>query len=187
MGDARRLRPGPGRRDPHGGSADDRDHPQPGGARRRGAAGGRHPAQGSTQRQADGADPQRLQRYAGPTSRASRPTLTSPASRGGKLNLTALEDDDRNLALCQGLLLLDVGHEALELFPFLGGSGPRADFELVGTNLDRRDWARQQILVPAGMRWGAVPGRNDDVAIAIFPEAENRYAFLAGFCAGRRP
>src|SRR5438132_71884 len=116
-----------------------------------GAAGGRHRAQGSTQRQADGADPQRLQRYAGPTSRASRPTLTSPASRGGKLNLTALEDDDRNLALCQGLLLLDVGHEALELFPLFGTSGPRAGFELVGTHLDRRDRTREQILVPARM------------------------------------
>src|SRR5207245_2351777 len=84
-------------------------------------------------------------------------TLTSPASRGGKLNLAALEDDDRNLALCQSLLLLDVGHEALELFPLFGTSGPRAGFELVGTHLDRRDRARQQILVPARMRWGAVP------------------------------
>src|SRR5256885_5115987 len=100
--------------------------------------------------------------------------------------LTPLEDDDRDLALCQGLLLLDVGHEALELFPLPGRSGPRADFELIGAHLDGRDRARQQILVPAGMRWGAVPGRNDDVAIAIFPEAEHRYPFLAGFRAGRR-
>src|SRR2546421_12595461 len=76
-------------------------------------------------------------------------------------SLSALEDDDRDLALCQGLLLLDVGHEALELFPLRGRSGPRADFELGRTHLDRRDRACQQILVPAGMRRGAVP-RCDD-------------------------
>src|SRR5438552_10930428 len=99
---------------------------------------------------------------------------------------SALEYDDRNLALCQGLLLLDVGHETLELCPLLGTSGPRAGFELVGTHLDGRDRARQQILVPARMRWGAVPGRNHDVAIAILPEPEYRGPFLAGFCAGRR-
>src|SRR5207249_2586175 len=37
------------------------------------------------------------------------------------------------------------------------GAAPLAGFELVGTHLDRRDRAREQILVPARMRWGAVP------------------------------
>src|SRR5207302_200689 len=74
----------------------------------------------------------------------------------------------------------------LEPVPFFGARGPSADFELGWTNLDRRDRARQQILVPAWMRWGAVPGCNDDVAVAIFTEAEHRRPFLAGFCAGCR-
>src|SRR6266568_2508447 len=100
-------------------------------------------------------------------------------------SLSALEDNDRNLALCQRLLLLDVGHEALERFPLLGTRGPRASFELVGTYLDGCDRSSEQILVPARMRRGTIPRCNDDVAIAVLPKSEHRRPFLPGLRARR--
>src|ERR1700737_126439 len=105
-------------------------------------------------------------------------TLTAP--RGGNVSsLVALEDDDRNLPLRQRLLLLDVRHQCLELLPLLRASRPRADLELVGSHLDRRDRAGEQVLIPGWVRRRAVPGGDDDIAIAILPEAEHGYPFLS--------
>src|ERR1700737_5406977 len=111
-------------------------------------------------------------------------TLTAP--RGGNVSTrVARENDGRNLPLRQRPLLLDVRHQRLELLPLLRASRPRADLELVGPYLERRDRAREQVLIPGRVRRGAVPGGDDDIAIAILPEAEHGYPLLSRLSAGR--
>src|SRR5438552_15787252 len=100
--------------------------------------------------------------------------------------LGAIENDDRDLALGQRLLLLDVGNARLELVALLGTGGAGAHLELVWTNFDRRDRARLQVVVPGRVRGGAVAGGDDHVAIAILPKTEHGCALLPRLCAGRR-
>src|SRR5207248_2532048 len=93
--------------------------------------------------------------------------------------LGAVEDDERDLARGQALLLIEIGDHLLEMVTLVRASGSGADFELVPANLERRDRARLQVLVPRRVRGRAIARGDHYVPIPILAKAQDGRPLLA--------
>ena len=100
--------------------------------------------------------------------------------------LVAVEDDDRELALGQALLLLEVRQRYCKLRSLLGLSGTGTDREGFGFELDSGDWVREKVVIPGRRPRCAVVRGDHDQSLAIATVTKHHRSFLSAPRAGRR-
>src|SRR5712664_4030152 len=110
----------------------------------------------------------------------------APRTVVSSADLAALEDDDRDLALRQSLLLRWVRHRFRELVSLLRLGDPRSDLERFRTQLDSGNRTGEQVVVPRRRGRRTVVRGDHDQEVAGATVTEHRRSCLSAARAGRR-